>query len=131
MNLTRRQSKIAEQAALINEQRELFRLDNVTANNGVTYQHDPIDRVNFKETLDNYDNITAMRDPTDSTKQLWKAADNTILSFTKVEFTALVAELSEKKAQHYAAAFEYAEGIKTLLPLPDDSPLFDRGNWSI
>jgi hypothetical protein len=128
INLQLKDNKISQQWEKIKVIRAAFKESPIANDAGVLFDHDIPSQLLFKEAIENYAYTTQMKDP-ETGKQMWKSLDNQIHLFSEQEFSELVAELGKNKAIFYDAKFAYAEYIRTLLPLPDDSPLFDGDNW--
>lgn len=119
--------KAADQSNRITIIRDRIRDSPIQLDDGWVVDADRDSVIIMDETVVNWDHITYMR--TEAGEQMWKGTDNSIRSFDRQAFEAMVAEVHRKRAIRLDIAFAYAESIRALLPVPDDHPVFDRANW--
>jgi hypothetical protein len=129
IDIQKRAELIARQSAKITAIRDDLEQSPITLTGGVTMDANRISTDRMDSVLDNWTAVTFMRD--EDGKQLWKAANNSIVAYTEAEFIAMVAELKERRTARSDRLFAYSETQRATLPLPDNDAVFDPSSWPV
>ncbi len=123
INLTLRSDKISQQLRKLNRLKDEASRVEVTLANGREHFILDTDIVSMQSIEANWSTVA----PTGTTR--WADTSGTMYTYNQTEFTDLLNEIVELRAERAVAATEKYTDTVPLLPLPDDDPVFTLEDW--
>ena len=123
VNLTLRTDKISDQLRQLNRLKDEASKVEVTLANGREHFVLDTDIVSMQSIEANWSAVV----PTGTTR--WADTSGTMYTYNQTEFTDLLNEIVELRAERAVAATEKYTDTVPLLPLPDDDPVFSLSDW--
>ena len=122
-SLTLRSDKISEQLRKLNRLKDEASKVEVTLSNGREHFVLDTDIVSMQSIEANWSTVA----PTGTTR--WADTSGTMYTYNQTEFTDLLNEIVELRAESAVAATTKYTDTVPLLPLPDDDPVFTLEDW--
>ncbi len=121
--LALRADKISEQVRKLNRLKDEASKVEVVLANGREHFILDTDIVSMQSIEANWSTVV----PTGTTR--WADTSGTMYTYNQTEFTDLLNEIVELRAERAVAATEKYTDTVPLLPLPDDDPVFSLSDW--